>query len=324
MTRHPIFVVATSGIILLLTMIIIGFFMYTQSLASRVGSLQESAALAKAHMAAFEKVRCKSEASITTSNTLTRYTIQAAGYTRTYQVHTPISYDAQLRYPIIISFDGIDGSGDRIEGYSELDTLPVITVYPDSLPGKQGFTAWQGAPYSLDGDYDISFVKEVLNDIPTRYCADSTQTYAVGMSNGGSFAMLVGCTFGNQIKAVASVSGAYYSTCQQQQRTPSLLVLHSTEDQQVPFAGVPSRHLPEISAWVERQAVDRTCKAASAPQIDGQLTARTWSGCKNGSVMRFVVIQDQPHGWLQVPSVYPSIQNTAGYIWNFFEALPQV
>ena len=207
-----------------------------------------------------------------------------------------------------------------MESYSGLDELPAVVVYPDALPGKSGFTAWQGAPYSVDGDRDVQFVSDILKSIPSRYCVDSTRVYAVGMSNGGAFANTVSCKLGDQIKAVASVSGAYYSACKPEERTPSLLVVHSTDDRQAPFKGVTVRRLPPVPQYVEKQVVDRHCKTVAEQTKAGSTIYYKWSKCDDNSSMQFIVVNRQPHGWLALPQVsHQRTTGTAGYVWNFFE-----
>ena len=307
------------GGLVILTLVVGALTAHIHTLDTRIMNLESSEASAKSELASIKRVRCETESSVTASNSTTSYTLESGGYNRTYQVHTPPSYDPSLRYPVILSFDGIDGSGDRMQHYSGLDGLNALVVYPDSLVAKQGFTAWQGAPYSLDGDLDIEFVRGILSTLPSQYCTDSSQTFAVGMSNGGSFATLAGCELGNQIRAVASVSGANYSTCSPEQRSPSLLVIHSTEDPQIPFSGSIERNLPQMPEWVDQQVEERHCETATEPTTDQDTTFYTWLDCDDTSMVRFVVVHNQPHGWVSIPQTTPSVKNTADYIWKFFE-----
>jgi polyhydroxybutyrate depolymerase len=300
---------------------VVGFLvLHSSSLSGRISNLEKQADKTTQQLALYERTLCSNDAPITQANSLSKYTIESAGLQRTYQVHTPSNYDQSVRYPVIISFDGIEGSGNRMEAYSSLDTLPVITVYPDSLSGKRGFTSWQGAPYSAEGDRDVQFVSDILSALPSQYCTDTTRIFAVGMSNGGAFAMIAGCALGNQIKAVASVSGAYYSTCKQELRTPSLLVIHSTDDRQAPFNGVVARNLPQIPRYVDDQAAQRHCKTDAQKTLIESAIFYNWKKCDDNSLLRFVVLDNQAHGWLQVPQTsLQRTEGTAGYIWNFFE-----
>jgi poly(3-hydroxybutyrate) depolymerase len=139
------------------------------------------------------------------------------------------------------------------------------------------------------------------------------------MSNGGAFATTVGCQLGDQIKAVASVSGAYYTACRQEQRTPSLLVAHSTEDRQAPFQGNTIRKLPQIPQYIEHQATERHCKMPALSKRTESTIYYTWIGCDDNSSLQFVVLKAQPHGWLRLPeTLFQRAPSSAGYIWDFF------
>ncbi len=303
-------------------LIVTALYANIQSLNDQVGSLEGKVSAAEKQLATYERTMCNKAYAIGDVDMVTKYTIQSAGYTRTYQVHTPSNYDPSIRYPVILSFDGIDGSGAQMEAYSGLDALPAIIVYPDSLMSKQNFTAWQGAPYSLDGDHDIAFVKTILETLPEQYCTDVEKTFAVGMSNGGSFATIVGCKLGGQIRAVASISGAYYSSCKSEQRTPSLLAVHSTDDNRVYFNGDVKRGLPLVPTWVQGQVEERDCKTAEPVTQDATVTNYTWTQCADASKVQFVVLHGQMHGWVNTPQIAGKpIQTTAQYIWNFFEQL---
>ena len=289
-------------------------------LTSQVETLEQQTSSLRTELASYTRTLCSNEHAISRSQPRQHFTLRSMGLERTYQVHTPKNYDPSVRYPVILSFDGMEGSAARMKGYAGLDELPALVVYLDALPGARGFSSWEGAPYSVDGGRDVEFVKTLIETLPLNFCVDETQVFAVGMSNGGAFATIVGCELGDTIKAVASVSGAYYSTCKREQRTPSLLVLHSTSDQQVPFEGSVARHLPHVQQWVNEQARARQCKAKGKEKREGLVYYQDWHECDDMSLLRFVTIQKQEHGWLSVPYAQKTnTPSTAEYIWQFFE-----
>lgn len=295
-----------------------------QSLTSQVESLDKKVTKTEAQLATYERTMCNSKFVVEGVDTITKYSVEVGEGTRTYQVHTPSDYDPSIRYPVLLSFDGIDGSGAQMEAYSGLDALPAIIVYPDSVMSKQNFTAWQGAPYSKEGVDDVAFVQAILKELPTQYCTDPERVFAVGMSNGGSFATIVGCKLGDQIRSVASVSGAYYTSCSSEKRTPSLLVLHSTDDNRVYFNGDEKRGLPQVPTWIQGQVLDRKCKTTVPSVQDSSATYYNWKDCADASIVRFVVLQGQMHGWITAPQKQgKSAHTTAQYIWSFFEETSQ-
>lgn len=312
----------------MLLLVVVFLLVHTQSLSLRLIELETKNAKMALEASTYKRSYCTNTFPITKSNVITRYRVQSAGYARTYRVHTPKNYDPSVRYPMVLSFDGIGGSGSRIESYSRIDSLPVVAVYPDSLHGRQGFTAWQGAPYSLKGDYDIQFVRDMLDTVPSNYCTDSTKVFAVGMSNGGGFAALMGCKLSDKFRAVASLSGAYYASCSETTQAPSLLIVHSESDKQVPFGGSSQRGLPAVMQWAKREAKERTCqnvvqsdaKTGDTELKSNALTVYDWQGCRNNSLLRLVVVKDQDHGWLQLPASPASgLPGTVNYIWKFFQ-----
>jgi polyhydroxybutyrate depolymerase len=302
-----------------LVVISIGLIMHIQSLSSRIAILENKETAFSKTLASYKRSLCSHSDSKQLA-TLTKYDMRSGGYDRSYQVHTPSNYDPSVRYPVIFSFDGIEGSGDRMEGYAGLDALPALIVYPDPLPGSRGFASWEGAPYSINSDRDTQFVHDLLETLPSKYCVDSTQQFAVGMSNGGSFATIVGCEFGDAIRAVASVSGAFYTTCKEQQRTPSLLLIHSSSDKQVPLYGSPTRQLPNVPLWVDAQAVERRCNTKNNIVTIDTAISYAWQECIDNSSLVLTVTDTQPHGWLSIPQTSGQKNpGTAGYIWDFFK-----
>ncbi len=293
---------------------------YVQSLNKIVEMTEARTAQTNRELAEYRASHCVGREKIQT-HAAAAYSVNSAGHERTYHVHVPDSYNPSNRYPVIVNYDGIDGGGLKMEGYSNVDSLPVIAVYPDSLMGTSGFTAWQGAPYSLAGDYDVQFTKAMMNEVKQQYCVDDAKVFGIGMSNGGGFVVIANCQLPGMFKAIASLSGAYYTGCEGASKpSGSLLALHSATDPRVPFQGSTTKGVPAVTEWAGLQAKARACqKAAKNSDVYG--TERyDWTGCNEGTKVRLIVLQNQPHGWLAPPYTQASeAPNTAGYIWSFFK-----
>lgn len=304
----------------ILLAVLAAFVFYTQELSSKIDKLQSENHLSAEKLASYKRTLCTDRFNSLLPESTTKYVLAVDGAERVFYVHTPKNYDASVRYPVVFSFDGIGGFANNIESYSGMNSLPVIAVYPEALPSKKGFSAWQGAPYSLDGDYDINFVKSILSDLPSKYCVDDTRIFAVGMSNGGGFAEIIGCRMSDRFRAVAGVSGAYYTQCDSTKRTASLLAVHSTIDKQVPFEGSKIKNLPQLHDWIVEESLQRGCQKNEGHAERQGTISYDWSGCNNNSILRLLVIKDQEHGWLAIPQgVEQDAVNTTEYIWRFFE-----
>jgi polyhydroxybutyrate depolymerase len=307
---------------LLCSALLLGIFFVL--LQSRQSNSQQIATVQNSPNVSLESTRCSvfHQSPDAGEAQSTSYTISDGAQPRTYRIHTPNDFDPQERYPVIFSFDGIAGSGKRIESFSGMDNLPALVIYPDSLMGTNGKTAWEGAPYSPPKANDIQFVKNILAHISERYCIDTSHVFTVGMSNGGGFAVLVGCELGSRIRAVASVSGAYYAPCTRDTRGQSLLVIHSTSDRQVPIDGSSRRKLPAVRRWVADQATQRSCRSQIVTTKFQNATQYAWSHCGDDDAsLRLLIVKNQQHGWLEVPkTAEESIHaRTAWYIWGFLK-----
>jgi len=293
---------------------------YIQSLERKVDKTEAHTAEVVRQTEAFRESHCSGKEKIQ-QGTAT-YAIKSTGYDRVYHVHVPASYRPNERTAAIVNYDGIDGGGIKMEGYSNVDSLPVIAIYPDSLMGTSGFTAWQGAPYSLSGNYDVQFTKDMLSDVKQRYCVDESSVFAIGMSNGGGFAVIANCQLPNTFRAIASLSGAYYTGCEGNVKPGgSLLALHSVTDPQVPFQGSSTKGVPAITDWAAQQAKARSCQSSKRKTDIYGSEQYEWSKCDQHAKVRLLVLQGQSHGWLAMPQTpSPFAPNTASYIWSFFKA----
>lgn len=282
---------------------------------------QEIATLTQA-LAAEKLQRCE-QAYEWESNRDYPATITSMDMPRTYRVHTPSGYTADKRYPVIIAFDGLDGTSGRAEHESGLSTTPALTVYPDALIGTTGATAWQGAPYSPVGINDVQFIDDMLVQITNDFCIDTKAVYMVGMSNGAGFAFLAACELQGKIAGVAGISGAYYQACPHAGMPARTLYIHSLEDSLVPYMGSPLRQLPPIYRLAQAQGQAAQCRQMIKAR--SSIVERfSWRQCHNDRRVTLLITQRQPHGWLHVAntSLVPegslSERTTSAVIWDFF------
>lgn len=191
----------------------------------------------------------------------------------------PLSYNQSFPAPLIFSFHGI---GETSTQEAELDLLGdtffnngQIIVYPQaSQPSGEKEVIWQGPP-DVDVD-DISFVMDVLDELESELCIDTSRVYATGKSEGGGFVGTLACnsTSAARIAAFASVSGAFYinATCTDPETVTipcdpgrtnvPFMEFHGGADFLVSISGGERRDacLPSIrhymTAWAERNDFD--------------------------------------------------------------------
>ena len=130
----------------------------------------------------------------------------------------------------------------------------TIMVYPTALNGS-----WAGASYSTTPmATDIKFVDDLLAEVRSTYCVDSSRIYATGISNGGGFVGALACNdkVGGQIAAFAPAAGAFYPDtntdgCKPSRAVTPILEFHGGNDKSVFYAGGTGSggELPAVSDW---------------------------------------------------------------------------
>lgn len=251
-------------------------------------------------------------------------TLISGGIPRRYRVHTPPSYTSDQRYPVIVAFDGLNGTSERAEHESGLNNTPALTVYPDAYEDAAGVRAWQGAPYSPAGVNDVQFVDEILTRISQDYCIDSEKVYTVGMSNGAGIAFLAACELKDRITGVAGISGAYYMPCRHGQYVQKkMLIVHSFDDELTPYTGSIFKGLPPIYDFARTRSRDNGCKQVSIAQ-SVTIERYDWTRCRENRQVSLIVAHRQSHGWLHisdmslVPDGSLARRTTSAMIWDFF------
>ncbi len=121
---------------------------------------------------------------------------------RTYLVDIPEDYDSNFSYPIVFAFHGMGMTGKSFRLYNGLNEHigdDAVVVHPDAAGN---FPVWD-----TDGGQDLLFFDAMLDELSEGLCIDSARVFATGHSNGASFSNTLGCYRGDELRAIAPVSG---------------------------------------------------------------------------------------------------------------------
>lgn len=166
-----------------------------------------------------------------------RRTINVGGRTRSYNMVLPAGYADGNSYPIIFGFGGWQHSAERAHEYLRLEDAATDTII---VYGQGVDNAWAGAPYAKTSiNQDIAYVRAVIADLAENFGGDRNRVGAIGLSNGGGMAAVLGCHASDTVKAVASAAGAYYdptvSNCDVGR--VATLLMHGTRDDVIKYYG---------------------------------------------------------------------------------------
>lgn len=234
------------------------------------------------------------------ANTTKNFTLKVGDKDRSYRVHLPERFSATEYYPVVLYFTGKGTGSVDGERLANLNKLPAIAIYPQASTGKDGYFAWQGAPYS-SGDDDVAFVDAMLDRVHSQLCVQRSHVYATGYSNGGGIVSLLSCKLPDRFAAFGIVAGAMYypaGDCTPERPTP-LINIHGDNDPIVPYKGSIVRKLPAIDSWVTERARDNGCALQPSITYQGNGTyVTTWQFCRNGATVQNIRIQGGGHAWI--------------------------
>lgn len=130
-------------------------------------------------------------------------TVTSNGQPRSYGLFVPASYDATVALPVVFAFhgDGEQGVDMRAAGLEEASAGGAIVVYPNG----EGATWDLETPPGQNTDY--VFFDDLLADVGTKVCVDTSRAFVFGMSRGGFFANQLGCFRGDKIRGLVAHSG---------------------------------------------------------------------------------------------------------------------
>ena len=133
--------------------------------------------------------------------------ITVGNETRNYQLYVP--NNVQTNSPLVLSLHGAGGHSTDYSPFKKevADAEGCIVAYPQ---GKNTLLLGNSTPgWTATGEdnFDVKFLKAVIEDVASKYQIDRKRIYCCGFSNGGmmTYAMANACS--DEIAAFASISG---------------------------------------------------------------------------------------------------------------------
>ncbi|MCA9128328.1 MAG: dienelactone hydrolase family protein [Planctomycetales bacterium] len=129
------------------------------------------------------------------------------GIQRKYRVVLPHSLPS--RAPVVLAFHGVGDSTELMAEYSRLDRLAAsegfLLVY--LATHKSMWDTIDATNENILTNPDVLCVDELIEHLSENYDIDRDRVYALGMSNGASFAQLLAIARSEKIAAVVAHSG---------------------------------------------------------------------------------------------------------------------
>lgn len=246
------------------------------------------------------------------------FSIEHDGLQRTFRLHLPTGYNAEVAYPLIFSLHGVTSNGFQQEiltGFNHVaDQENFIMVYPNGIDATWNIAS----PTGVD---DVGFISALLDTLDSRYNVNLNMVYASGMSMGGFMCYRLACELSDRIAAVASVTGLHaFNPCDPPRPVPVMQV-HGTEDPIVPYAGVPAT----IALWLEHNGCPMEPIATDLPDINKEdnstVTYYYYGPCIDSTEVVLYSVINGEHSWPGsnfILGVTNQDIDASVEIWNFF------
>jgi polyhydroxybutyrate depolymerase len=241
-------------------------------------------------------------------STVQHGSLTVAGLKRTYRLYAPPATKPAKVSPVIFVLTGCPGTGDEMADLSKADTLATtggfVVVYPDPIPDASGDPSnlegcWNAGTCCGDaqakGVDDVGFIVALLDQLMADSTIDKARVFVAGLSSGGMMAYRLACELSDRIAAMASVSGAQVIQTCRPARPISILEMHGTSDDRLPYEG--DQYFPSASSTIHRWVTLDGCAASPTTTRDGITSTATWSQCHEGTVVRFDTIMGGHHSW---------------------------
>jgi polyhydroxybutyrate depolymerase len=275
--------------------------------------------------------------------------LQLQGLTRFYQFRVPAGYIKDKPCPVVLVFHGGGGYPGAVRYQTDFDKLAekegFIAVFPAGhhsvfhdrlLYWNDGRTAKRDRKFSqID---DVAYVNAILDDLSQFFNIDQNRIYATGISNGGAMCFRLAAELSNRIAAIAPVVfqreiGEYG------QRPPCpipLIMFNGKKDVYAKFYGGKPPHsffkealkpvIPSLQSWVAHNG----CSTEPVKtETRGNAVITYYGGCKEGSEIVSVVLEDGGHTWPGGKMVVSEVSMKTGpvnhdissvvMIWDFFK-----
>jgi poly(3-hydroxybutyrate) depolymerase len=146
---------------------------------------------------------------------------------------------------------------------------------------------------------DLKFFKAMISHFDSTLCIDQKHIFSLGFSYGGMMSFALGCAMSDVFRAIAPMSGAFYSGCDSTSKGPiAVWQAHGNSDNVVP---------PKDAAAARAYFLARNgCSNETTPVDPSPCVA--YKGCKEG----------YPYIYCEFSGGHGVQTFAAAAIWKFF------
>jgi len=230
-----------------------------------------------------------------TSTTLTKsgtYTIASAGGRGSYILNIPTNYDKDKPYRIIFGNHCFGGSAIKVAGTDNgLDQSAHfyhIKTQADKDNAQAIYVAMQGDASGGWTQNDLKFWSDVLNQVESNLCVDTTRRFVAGFSFGAMLTYALSLEFPERIRAVATFAPANWNFYQPTNRRIPIAYYQTTgtDDGSCKWIYDDAKKLGGKYCLLQK-VQDNGCTGEPKIATTGTHVTTEFTGCKEGYPVKF-------------------------------------
>ena len=153
--------------------------------------------------------------------------------------YVPKGYQGGRAIPLLVWLHGAGGTGNVSDNMAALaDEFGFIVLAPDSREWTWGAILGRWDP-------DLEVLQRVMKTVQTRCTVDRTRIWLGGFSDGGSFSLSLGISYGDVFKRVYAGSPGVMQPMAANGK-PRIFISHGTSDQTMPIDDTSRRFVPRL------------------------------------------------------------------------------
>ncbi|MEU4747049.1 poly(3-hydroxybutyrate) depolymerase, partial [Actinosynnema sp. NPDC023658] len=210
------------------------------------------------------------------------HTLTSSGQTRNYILRLPTNYNRDHAYRLFVGFHWLGGTANDVDsggtdGYNW--SYYGLRKLADAANNNTIFVAPQGFNngWANSGGQDLTFVDDLLKQLDSALCIDTTQRFAGGFSYGGAMSYAVACARATVFRAVVVYSGGLLSGCNGGTQPIAYMGVHGIGDSVL--------NISQGRSMRDTFVRNNGCTAQNPPEPRaGSLThvVTAYSGCRTG------------------------------------------
>ena len=156
-------------------------------------------------------------------------------------LYVPAGYKAGVAMPLIVWLHGAGGSGQVSANLASMaDEFGYLVLAPDSREWTWDAMLGQFGP-------DVEFIREALDSTFKRCRVDPQRITLAGFSDGASYALSLGISFGDVFRHVYAGSPGVMQPIEVNGKPP-IFISHGLQDQTMPIDETSRKFVPRLKA----------------------------------------------------------------------------